>query len=132
MPRNARDRDKREFAVLKLPKLKREDRNLYCSLCNSDITTLDERITVQSKHEHVFMNPAGRIYRIGCFGTAPGCLQAGTRTEECTWFAGYSWRYAICAHCNIHLGWVYNSPTKEVFFGLILSRLISIGESSRN
>lgn len=132
MYRSAEDRDMYKFTILELLVFKGEDRNLYCSLCNSNITTLDERIEKQNKHEHVFMNTTRRIYRIGCFKDAIGCAQVGTSTEECTWFTSFAWKYAICAHCHIHLGWMYHSPTNASFFGLILNRLVSTVESSRN
>jgi len=104
-----------------------EDRNLYCFVCGEAVTRIDKRISVQGTHQHTCTNPAGYVYKIGCFEEAEGCQQAGEPTEEFTWFAGYTWRFAFCGSCRTHLGWIYEGGTKapEVFFGLILNRLVS-------
>ncbi len=79
-------------------------------------------------HEHTFTNPGGWVYRIGCFRRAPGCAQAGEFTEAYSWFPGQAWRYALCAGCRTHLGWVYRQAGGEAseaeFYGLILDRLV--------
>ena len=119
-----------------------EDVHLYCSLCNFEITTIHDRMHIEEKHEHIFPNPGGHIYRLGCFHQAPGCIQAGKFTGQYSWFEGCSWKYALCANCRIHLGWMYRFEARtrstgsneigDVFYGLILTRLVSIKGSSRN
>ena len=98
--------------------------NLYCIHCGNAITREDQRIPVQGKHQHVFSNPHGIIFRIGCFATAPGCGQVGTATEEWTWFPGYAWQIALCLGCGSHLGWHYRHRDGNLFYGLILRHLI--------
>lgn len=96
---------------------------LLCFACGAAITRNRERIPVGGAHEHTFTNPAGYVFCIGCFRRAPGCPQAGEFTAEHTWFPGYAWRYALCAGCRIHLGWVFRGGQSE-FYGLILDRLL--------
>jgi hypothetical protein len=96
---------------------------LYCFACGSAVTRLRERIAPGGAHSHTFTNPAGYVYRIGCFRSAPGCAQAGELTREYSWFSGYAWRYALCAACRVHLGWFFQGPEPD-FFGLILDRLV--------
>ena len=96
---------------------------LYCFACGLAITRRRERLEVGGSHSHTFTNPAGYVFRVGCFRRAPGCAQAGEFTQEYSWFSGYAWRYALCAGCRVHLGWVFGGP-EPGFFGLILDRLV--------
>lgn len=97
-----------------------------CARCGEPITTKRERITVDGAHEHTFVNPAGIVYRIGCFRTAVGCECSTERTAEYAWFAGFAWALARCRRCALHLGWSFTSipDERESFFGLVLERLV--------
>ena len=97
---------------------------LYCFVCGAAITRERERVSVEGAHEHTFTNPAGFVFRIGCFRSAPGCVETGEFTAEASWFRGRAWRYAACAGCRAHLGWVYRDRGDAAFFGLILNRLL--------
>ena len=100
-----------------------EEDVLYCAKCRAPITSRRHRITVNERHEHVFANPAGYIFHIGCFQEARGCMIAGEETDYFTWFPGYAWRYALCGQCITLLGWAFRSPD-ALFFGLILDKLL--------
>lgn len=76
--------------------------------------------------EHTFSNPDGFVFHIGCFRNAHGCTAVGIPTLEHTWFSGYSWRIAVCARCQTHLGWWYRAPADQ-FYGLIVDRLSAEG-----
>jgi len=78
---------------------------------------------MSGSHVHVFTNPAGFTFRIGCFSSAPGCLNAGDPTGDFTWFTGYDWSFALCGGCMTHLGWFYESG-RDGFHGLILAELV--------
>jgi len=105
------------------PKL---EKRLFCAACHHPVTHQDERIIVQGGHEHRCTNPQGISYHIGCFRDAAGCAANGVATTEYTWFKGYAWRIAYCAHCHVHLGWRFQSDA-DYFHGLILARLTSVG-----
>jgi hypothetical protein len=98
------------------------ERRLLCKICGHYITSRDRVIEQAGSHVHVFTNPAGVTFRIGCFSSAPGCLNAGEPTEDYTWFPGFAWSFAVCAGCMNHLGWLYESGTSG-FYGLILENL---------
>jgi hypothetical protein len=100
------------------------ERQLYCFVCGSAVTRERERIAVEGAHEHTFTNPAGYVFRIGCFRAAPGCSQAGEYTEEFSWFRQCAWRYALCSSCRVHLGWAYRGGEASEFYGLVLDRLL--------
>ncbi len=106
----------------------KQEKRLFCAACRHPVTHQDERIQIQGGHEHRFANPHGVHFRIGCFREAGGCAAVGPATLEYTWFAGYAWRIALCAHCHAHLGWRFESPG-EYFHGLISDRLTSVGSS---
>lgn len=99
-----------------------EEDVLYCAKCHAPITSRRNRITVNEQHEHVFANPAGYIFHIGCFREARGCMITGEETDYFTWFPGYTWRYALCGRCITLLGWAFRSQ-ESVFFGLIVDKL---------
>lgn len=97
-------------------------RRLLCHQCRAPITTEDQRISINDRHEHYFVNPHGYDFHVGCFAQAPGATGAGPATSEWTWFSGYTWQLDHCRNCSAHLGWLFRSKV-QVFHGLILSRL---------
>lgn len=99
------------------------NRRLLCRVCGSPVTSEAERIAINGSHDHIFRNPGGVVFHVGCFTDAKGCLVVGAFTEEYTWFSGFEWCYAVCSGCHVHLGWRYES-NGEGFFGLILDRLV--------
>lgn len=101
----------------------RGGRRLVCSRCGYPITSEADRVNVAGAHLHTFANPHGFIYRIGCFGTAPGCAGTGQQSADFTWFAGYTWETLVCARCATHLGWRFTSSDRT-FAGLIIDKLV--------
>ncbi len=99
-------------------------RILRCSTCHYHITHEQERIQVNEQHQHVFANPHGHVFHIGCFASAPGCVLAGEETQYFSWFPGYAWQIAFCGQCLALLGWGFHSQESR-FFGLILDKLVS-------
>lgn len=100
-----------------------DKRRFLCAACSHPITDPAQHIIRNGTHQHEFTNPHGLAFRIGCFATAPGCIQVGPATEQWSWFPGFAWRIALCRQCRTHLGWGYRSTDGEGFFGLILDRL---------
>jgi hypothetical protein len=96
---------------------------VLCAACRAVVTDRRNAISVSGAHEHTFVNPAGIIYPVRCYGDAPGCRGAGELTAEFSWFAGYAWRYALCGSCAEHLGWVYRAEAGGAFYGLIADKL---------
>lgn len=96
---------------------------ILCANCRSKITSAKQRIEIYGDHHHVFANPSGIVFDIGCFSLAPGCANHGIPTSEFTWFSGFAWRFSICGKCHLHLGWHYTGGS-ESFYGLILANLI--------
>jgi hypothetical protein len=99
-----------------------DGRRLRCARCRHPITTDDQRVAIDDRHEHYFVNPHGYDFHIGCFSAAPGALGAGPSTGEWTWFSGFTWQLAHCRGCATHLGWLFRGKTRT-FFGLVVDRL---------
>jgi hypothetical protein len=99
-----------------------KDKAVICRKCFYQITTADKQISVDGARTHTFFNPAGIVYEIICFSTAPGCIFDGAVSNEFSWFAGFTWRLAFCGKCLTHLGWLFESCDSS-FLGLILKRL---------
>ena len=95
---------------------------LRCAACLAPIARPSDRIAVNEQHQHVFTNPHGYIFCIGCFAQAPGCLAIGEETSYFSWFPGYAWQIALCGQCLTLLGWAFRSADSQ-FFGLILDKL---------
>ncbi len=106
------------------------DDRLYCAVCGHPVTRQRWRIAVNGAHEHVVFNPAGRLFRIGCFAAADGAAAVGAPTLAFTWFKGFAWRVATCAGCGGHLGWRYAGDGGGDFFGLILNALSETPKNS--
>lgn len=95
---------------------------ILCKVCGHPITSTHYKIEVNAQHQHLFSNPVGLFYEIGCFSKANGCINKGSPTLEYTWFTGYAWRFAFCSNCFMHLGWFYQSEHNH-FYGLIRENL---------
>ena len=100
-----------------------QDKGILCRICSHRVTSHEEMLEKSGRHVHTFKNPTGITYTIGCFKNAPGCVSLGTATDEFTWFTGYLWNFAVCSRCFSHLGWFYQSPGGDSFYGLILNQL---------
>ncbi len=105
----------------------KEKKKILCKACQYPITSLVHKIEVNGKHRHIFSNPGGFVFEIGCFSLANGCVNQGTPTLKYSWFSGFAWRYALCSNCYLHLGWFYQSE-QDSFYGLILNNLLELGE----
>lgn len=96
---------------------------IVCATCGELVTTKSERMERDGAHRHVFMNPGGHMFEIGCFAKAPGCATAGDASGEFSWFPGCLWRIGVCKTCLTQLGWRFEDAAGGFFFGLILNRL---------
>jgi hypothetical protein len=107
--------------------LEHGDETLLCAGCGHPITHASEQIEMSGRHAHTCVNPAGFVFRIGCFAKAPGCVGVGGWSASYSWFAGYAWQVACCARCSMHLGWAFEpepgSTAQGTFHGLCLDRL---------
>lgn len=101
-----------------------EEEIIVCANCNYKITDPSCRIIVNDSFSHVFANPHGHVYEIGCFSKAEGCISSSEFSGEFTWFPGFSWQTGVCLSCATHIGWIFSGAT-EKFYGLILEKLIS-------
>ena len=97
------------------------DDALYCSGCLHLITRVRWQISRKGDHAHTVFNPAGQLFKIGCYSDAPGATPSGDASEEFTWFPGTVWRIALCQNCGRHMGWQFLAD--EEFFGLITAHL---------
>ena len=110
--------------ILQETEAEEKKESIICKNCRNEITTVEYSFAVNGQHAHIFKNPQGITFHIGCFSRAWGCFSYGIPTYEATWFAGFTWRVAVCANCFTHLGWHYQSGT-ENFYGLIMANLLT-------
>jgi hypothetical protein len=79
---------------------------IVCRFCRNYITATRTKIEMRGRHTHVFANPAGVVFEVGCFSIAPGCRNQGEMTAEFSWY--------------------FQSGTGNGFYGLILGHLDEI------
>ncbi|EGB15306.1 hypothetical protein DND132_2101 [Pseudodesulfovibrio mercurii] len=96
---------------------------LVCRACRSRITRRDLGMEINGRHRHVFFNPQGLVFELGCFASARNLTPAGPETDEFTWFPGHRWQVVLCTGCSTQLGWRF-SGEEGGFFGLILKALL--------
>ena len=118
------DKEKKKGIETKEQSEEKEEKYILCKHCENKITLPENRMEISGSFEHTFLNPAGHLFRIGCFTAADGCLPLGVPTTEWTWFEGFEWQMAICNSCHSHLGWYYRSQDARNFYGLIMDLLI--------
>ncbi len=97
-------------------------RNLRCVRCGHSLANSKDRIEVDGKSEHVFVNPSAMEFRIVCLRDAPGCSAWGAAETFWSWFRGYAWRATLCHQCSAHVGWSFERAGDH-FWGLIVDRL---------
>lgn len=119
------------IATVESEKEEEPQRTLNCRQCGHPITHPDARIQINERHHHVFTNPHGITYHIGCFKEAPGAARRGELTDFWSWFPGYRWQIALCGSCQAHLGWLFTAELDR-FYGLILNRLIESKDAERH
>jgi hypothetical protein len=123
MPFDAEDPDAARGAQPEDADDEAPERAYRCADCGHAICRRADRCERGGMHSHVFLNPHGFVFRIGCFESAGGCAVMGEAETQHSWFPGFAWRYALCGGCSAHLGWTFESA-EERFFGLVLDRLI--------
>ena len=97
-------------------------RGILCRACRARITDASQRIEVAGQHAHTFFNPAGIVFHVVCYASAPGCAPVGPATDEFSWFAGHRWQILVCAACAEHLGWQFLGASR--FAALIDERIV--------
>ncbi|MCG8568026.1 MAG: cereblon family protein [Desulfobacterales bacterium] len=95
-----------------------------CRFCRKEVADAAHGIRVDDQGTHVFANPHGQVFEIGCFSNAPGATTASEPSSDFSWFKGYEWQVAVCSQCSGHLGWFY-SQTAYGFWGLIMDNLVT-------
>ena len=100
---------------------------ILCKNCNAFVTKPEFAVHMEDGFSHTFANPAGYVFEIGCFATAPGCGEGSAPSNEFSWYPGYEWCIGICRNCAVQLGWVF-LPVRQgrgsKFYGLVLDHLI--------
>ncbi len=111
------------IAVGENESLTEEEKTINCAACNHPVTDPAKQIRINASFSHIFANPHGYVFEIGCFSDARGCCSFSNPSDEFSWFPGFFWEIGACCHCLCHLGWVFTSNRKK-FYGLILEKLI--------
>jgi hypothetical protein len=101
----------------------RTERVWRCARCRQTVARDRDRREMDGRFDHVFMNPHGFVFHVGCFSAADGVQRRGGFTDDFSWFPGYDWSYAHCRACKAHLGWRFEGRT-DGFWGLILERIV--------
>ena len=101
-----------------------EASRIVCRQCRQRLTQANHRLSVDGSHQHTFANPSGVVFEIVCYYPVSGITLVGSPSSEFAWFSGHTWQIGICATCRTHLGWLFRSPANEVFYALIVDRIM--------
>ncbi len=93
-----------------------------CVQCRHVLARAQDATTVQGSHHHFCTNPHGIDFNVCCYSQALGCAISCQPTGADSWFAGYTWRFATCSECNVHLGWLFETADSH-FYGLVRERI---------
>ncbi len=97
---------------------------VICASCGHRLADAAAAIEVDGRHRHTCVNPAGIVFRIACYQSAPGCAGEGAPSDYFSWFAGYFWQVLCCGRCRSHLGWAFTGAGERGdFAGLIVDRI---------
>jgi len=97
---------------------------LFCVQCSTAIGRTSDAIDVNGAHQHFCTNPHGIDFDVCCYSQALGCNISGQPTGADSWFPGYTWRFATCSGCNVHLGWLFERAAgQDHFYGLVRERI---------
>lgn len=99
-----------------------EDRAVVCGACGHALTRESERLEVDGRHQHAFVNPHAYAFTIACYRVAPGCAGSGEASMFWSWFPGHAWRIALCSACGAHVGWSFEREG-SAFYGLVVDRI---------
>lgn len=76
----------------------------------------------------MYVNPQGHVHdvltvrRLAHADTRAVVALVGESSEQASWFPGYAWTCAACAHCDNHLGWRFTAVRRHLrplkFWGL--------------
>jgi len=102
---------------------RRPGKVLVCAACGRPVTRPEARTIINGNHVHVFCNPHGVVFEVGCFSLAAGLRPQGGVYEEFSWFPGHAWQIMHCGRCNDHLGWRFTTRSGTGFYGLLPAKL---------
>jgi len=103
-----------------------DEQLVFCASCSHLLASGAAAIEVNGSHLHHCTNPHGFTFNVRCFSQALGCSISGQPEAADSWFGGHTWRYASCAQCTAHLGWLFEQQD-HFFYGLIKERIQTDG-----
>jgi len=112
----------KQSSVSGIQKLINQKKAYYCSVCKKLKANEKDKCLRNGVFTHHFINPSNNHFHIVTLSSVHDISLHGAATDECTWFAGFSWQFCYCLTCETHLGWYFES-SKNQFFGLILNLL---------
>ncbi len=106
--------------------LSKNKNKLVCKICRIPISDQKYLFSINNTTPyHTFYNPSQFRFDIMTLSYCQSVFDASSPSYEYTWFAGYAWIILCCASCHEHLGWRFESNTKQPaqFFGMIQTKL---------
>lgn len=96
---------------------------VYCAVCSHVLARREDALEVNGSQQHFCTNPHGIDFDVRTYSDALGCAISGQPTAADSWFTGFTWRFACCDGCGIHLGWLFEDNASNHFYGLVHERI---------
>lgn len=96
---------------------------LACTGCRREVARLADTLPMSSEGLACnYANLGGYVHEVLTVRQAAGGLPMGFRSQEFSWFPGYSWTVLTCDQCRTHIGWRFDADRRSLrpqyFYGL--------------
>lgn len=86
-----------------------------CKNCKTLLGRRSDMLVMSSEGPmNAYVNPHGFVHETMTLLKANGLSLVGQPDSRYSWFPGYAWTIADCAHCGTHMGWLFTATKKKL------------------
>ncbi|KAL5697535.1 hypothetical protein ACHQM5_028668 [Ranunculus cassubicifolius] len=102
-----------------------------CKTCETLIAKRSDMLVMSTDGPlGAYVNPHGYVHEIMTLYKVNGLALIGHPDKAYSWFPGYAWTIAVCATCEMQLGWLFTATNKKLkprsFWGIRSSQVADI------
>jgi len=86
---------------------------MTCAECEERVASADDVFAMSAEGpQSIYVNPNGHLHETLTLHRATGLRCITRPSTEFSWFPGYAWEIAQCAHCSSHMGWRFTAARR--------------------